>query len=259
MNASCSSLEDELRQCSKEERVTMADSVETLGVDLRTMVKRLGVDEKAIRKMCKVRFSLIKKNKAIRKNYIKVGVKKLLRAGMVPARTWRVHAVETALEKLKLRRQMAAAAGKSSTISLSLFMDVIGLEVEQALSTLAAQYWAEGVWIGKWHHEQKEVWMNQICEVQMWRQVRGPAGEVMCESRDLGIEWPQWHTLVLEGDGRIDMRYVPERCEEDAVAAGHVSLLEEVGNKARVSRVEGGYLAGTGSGFATQENEGRLD
>ena len=33
MIASCSFLEDVLRQCSKEEGVTMADSVETLGVD----------------------------------------------------------------------------------------------------------------------------------------------------------------------------------------------------------------------------------
>ena len=33
-------LEDELRQCSKGGGVTMADSVETLGVDLRTPVKR---------------------------------------------------------------------------------------------------------------------------------------------------------------------------------------------------------------------------
>ena len=38
MIASCGFLEDELRQCSKE-GVTMADSVETLGVDLRTRVK----------------------------------------------------------------------------------------------------------------------------------------------------------------------------------------------------------------------------
>ena len=36
---------------------------------------------------CKVRFSLIKKNKALQKNYMKVGVRKLLRAGMMPART----------------------------------------------------------------------------------------------------------------------------------------------------------------------------
>ena len=35
MIASCGFLEDELRQCSKEEGVTMADSVETLGVIFR--------------------------------------------------------------------------------------------------------------------------------------------------------------------------------------------------------------------------------
>ena len=68
--------------------MTLADSVETLGVDLRTRVKRLGAKEKARRKKCKVRFSIIKKSKAFHKNYMKVGVKKLLRAGMMPARTW---------------------------------------------------------------------------------------------------------------------------------------------------------------------------
>ena len=51
--------------------------------------------------------------KAFQKNYMKVVVNKLLRAGMVPARTWRVHAVGIApTERLKLRRQMAAAACK---------------------------------------------------------------------------------------------------------------------------------------------------
>ena len=45
MIASCGFLEDELRQCSKG-GVTVADSVETLGVNLRTRVKRLGVQEK---------------------------------------------------------------------------------------------------------------------------------------------------------------------------------------------------------------------
>ena len=69
MIASCGFLEDELRQCSKEGVVTLADSVETLGVDLRTRVKRLGAKEKARRKKCRVRFSLIKKNKAFQKNY----------------------------------------------------------------------------------------------------------------------------------------------------------------------------------------------
>ena len=57
---------------------------------------------------------------------------------------------------------MEGAAGKKSTTSLSLFMEATGLEVEEELSTLATQYWAEAVWIGKWCLEQKEAWMNQV-------------------------------------------------------------------------------------------------
>ena len=60
--------------------------VETLGVDLRTRVMRLGTKEKARRKKCRVRFSFIMKNKAFHKSYMKTGVKKLLRMGLVPAR-----------------------------------------------------------------------------------------------------------------------------------------------------------------------------
>ena len=59
--ASCGFLENELRQFSREEGVTLADSVETLGVDLGTRVKRylrtkvqmLGAKEKARRKKCR--------------------------------------------------------------------------------------------------------------------------------------------------------------------------------------------------------------
>ena len=93
------------------------------------------------RKKCKVRFSLIKTEfQAFQKNYMKVGVKKLLRAGLVPARTWRVRAVENApTESLKLRRQMVAAAGRKSTTSLSLFMKAFGIEVEEELSAMATQ------------------------------------------------------------------------------------------------------------------------
>ena len=74
------------------------------------------------------------------------GVKKLLRAGMVPARTWGAHAAGMApTERLKLRRQMAAAAGKKGTTPLSLFMAAFVLAAEEELSTMATQYWAEGV------------------------------------------------------------------------------------------------------------------
>ena len=83
MITSCGFQEHEPSQFSKEEGITLADSVETLGLDLSTRVKRLGAKEKARSKKCKVRFSIIKKKKVFRKNYMKVGVKKLLRAGMM--------------------------------------------------------------------------------------------------------------------------------------------------------------------------------
>ena len=154
-------------------------------------------------------FSIIKKNKAFQKNYMKVGVETLLRAGMMPARTWGAHAVGMSpTERLKLRRQMAAAA----TTSLSLFMEAYGLEVEEELSTMATEHWAEGVWTGKRSNELKVAWMRQIHEVQTWKQVREPAGAVMCETRDLGVRWPYWHTLIFGNDTKIDMRFV---CPKD--------------------------------------------
>ena len=60
-----------------------------------SIVKKLGAKEKTRRKKCRIRFSLIKKNKAFHKSYMKVGVKKLLRAEMMPTRTWGVHTVVT--------------------------------------------------------------------------------------------------------------------------------------------------------------------
>ena len=102
---------------------------------------------------------------------------------------------------------MAAAAGKKSTTSLSLFMEAFGLDVEEELPTMSTQTWAEGARIGKWHMEQKEARVRQTFEVQTWRQVRGPAGAVMCETRDVGSRWPQWRTLIFEGQVRVDMRY----------------------------------------------------
>ena len=70
MIASCGLLESELRQLSRE-GVTLADSMDTLGVDLKTRVKKLGAKEKTKRKKCKVRFSHIKKNTVFERSYIR--------------------------------------------------------------------------------------------------------------------------------------------------------------------------------------------
>ena len=156
-------------------------SVETLGVDLRTRVKRLGAKEKARRKKCKVRLSLTKKNKVFQKSYMKVGVGKLLRAVLVPARTWRAHAVGFGPNR---KIEIEEADGSSSGPK------------EYNLAVL--------VHGSIWHLKQREAWMKQVREFLTWRQVRGPAGAVMCETRDLGIKWPR-HTLLFEGQVAVDI------------------------------------------------------
>ena len=57
---------------------------------------------------------------------------------------------------------MSAAAGKKGSTSLSLFMEAFGLKVEEEVSTVATRTWAEGAWMGKWHTEQKEAWLNLV-------------------------------------------------------------------------------------------------
>ena len=75
---------------AKKKGVMEADSVETLGVDLRTRVKRLGAKEKARRKRCKSEILAHQEEQSLPKEPHEGGVKKLSRKGMVPARTWRI-------------------------------------------------------------------------------------------------------------------------------------------------------------------------
>ena len=101
-------------------------SVETLGVDLRTRAKQLGAKEKTRKKKCDLRFSVVKRDRVFQKNCMRIGARKLLRMGLVLARVWRRGQVFdiSATERLKLWREIAAAAGKKDSVSLSLFMDM---------------------------------------------------------------------------------------------------------------------------------------
>ena len=89
---------------------------------------------------------------------------------------------------------------------------LFGLEVEEELLLWPLTPGQKGSRLENWHTEQREAQLNQVLKVQTWRQVRGPAGAVVCETRELGIKWPQWHTLLFEGEVKIDMRYV---CPKD--------------------------------------------
>ena len=49
----------------------------------------MGAKEKTRRRTCDVKVAVAKKNLVVKKNYKKLGVRKLLRMGLVLARVWR--------------------------------------------------------------------------------------------------------------------------------------------------------------------------
>ena len=63
--------------------------METSGVDLRTRTQQLGAKEMARTNKCDVRFSFAVRYRVFQKNYMRIGVRKLLGMGLVLARVWR--------------------------------------------------------------------------------------------------------------------------------------------------------------------------
>ena len=97
-------------------------------------------------------------------------------------------------ERLKLREQMAAAAGKEESVSLSLFHGKCIIWKLRELSTMATLAWADGE---NGRNEQLKVWRKQILEVQTRRQ-----GERTCRSGHVRdpVTWtsrPHWHTCFF--------------------------------------------------------------
>ena len=54
--------------------------------------------------------------------------------------------------EVAIKETNGGCCGQKEYDLLSMFMEACGLEVEGELSTMATQYWAEGVWTGKWRH-----------------------------------------------------------------------------------------------------------
>ena len=133
--ASCSQLEKNFQECSNREGAGLATSVETLGVHLKTTTKQPELKEKATRKNCDVRFSIaggVAFAEEAQENWCREVAEygpgffeKMRRTGSWHFARW---------------RQMAAAAGKKESVSLPLFMEVNGLDVEEELSTMATLF-----------------------------------------------------------------------------------------------------------------------
>ena len=103
----------------------------------------------------------------------------------------------------------------------------------------------------EWRYEQKEAVMMQVREVQMWRQVAGSAGTVMRETRDLGINWPYWHTLIFEGDRKLTWYMLLSKDVKKML----LQQVRKVNWKKWVAKHEyaelGGHLVGASSGLVT--------
>ena len=123
--------------------------------------------------------------------------------------------------------EVGAADGTSRQERVRLVI-TLQLEAEENLSTMATLFWAEGVWVVTWKREQQKAWWKQIFEVQIWRQVRGLAGAVMCETRDLA------HHVFRGAGGGGHEGGLPAGRETYASETSQDGLLEEMGSKARV-------------------------
>ena len=65
---------------------------------------------------------------------------------MEGTRPWRcVH------RKAEFEQQIVAAAGKKESVSLSLFIEMKNLQVDEDLSTMVTFFWAEDVRMNRWH------------------------------------------------------------------------------------------------------------
>ena len=127
-------------------------------------------------------------------------------------------------------------SSRQERIGLVVFWDVNDLKVEEEFSTMATPFCAEGVWMSRLKREQQQTaWRKRIIEVQRWKQVRGLAGAVMREARDLGTRWPKMPYLVVSrASAGGHPSGLAARREEDVAETSQDGLLEEVGSQTRV-------------------------
>ena len=72
--------------------------------------------------------------------------------------------------------------------------------------------WAEAVQMERWDEDLEKCWRKQVWKTASWKQVRGPAGAVVCATRDSGIGFPSWHALLFEEGVIVDVKAV---CPQD--------------------------------------------
>ena len=60
----------------------------------------------------------------------------------------------------------------------------------------------------KWNASVSEAWKRQMWEATSWHEVRGPARAASRELTGLGMQWPTWDTIKVDGKGPINRWHV---------------------------------------------------
>ena len=85
-------------------------------MDLRTRTRQLGAKEKARKKKCDVRFSFSRSNRVFRKNYMRIGVRKLLRSGFGPRESVGTSRCHCAYRKTEVEEVKGRQAGRQQRV-----------------------------------------------------------------------------------------------------------------------------------------------
>ena len=62
--------------------------------------------------------------------------------------------------------------------------------------------------MGRCDEDLEKRWRKKVWKTVRWKQVRGPAGAVVCATRDSGIGFPSWHALLFEEGVIVDVKAV---------------------------------------------------
>ena len=83
----------------------------------------------------------------------------------------------------------------------------------------------------RWDEGMEKCWRRQVWETVGRKQARGPAGAMVCETRDLGVGFPSWHGVSFRV--RFDRGHegcVSTRCDDDGKKTNKRCGREIVGN-----------------------------
>ena len=82
--------------------------------------------------------------------------------------------------------------------------------------------------MGRWDEYFETCWRRQVWAPASWKEFRGPAEAVVCETRDPGIRFPSWHVHLFEDGIIVDMKVA---CAQDVKKMLRRQAKEVVGKR----------------------------